>query len=188
MSEAAEITRWLDSARGGDRGALDRVLAALYRELHALARRQLDGRRDQTLNATALVHESYLRLLGAQGAAGFADRAHFFAYAAAAMRSVAVDYARSRMAQKRGGEFARSDLLPDAIADHLRLDENTLALDIALDKLAAAEPALARLVELRYFAGFAEQDIAELTGRSERSVRRDWQKARLFLLAAIEGH
>ena len=102
-ADTAEITEWLDAARGGDRGALDRVLATLYHELHAMARRQLAGQHVQTLDATALVHEAYLKLVG-RNSAQFDDRAHFFAYAASAMRSVVVDYARQRLAQKRGGE------------------------------------------------------------------------------------
>ena len=100
MADAPDITLWLDSARGGDRAALDRVLATLYQELHTMARRQLSGQHGYTLDATALVHESYLKLLGSRGGARFEDRAHFFAYAASAMRSVVVDYARNRLARK----------------------------------------------------------------------------------------
>ncbi|RZA11870.1 MAG: hypothetical protein EOP93_22845, partial [Lysobacteraceae bacterium] len=109
MNQAGEITVLLDAARDGDRGALDRVLAALYQELHSMARRQLAGQQQgHTLDATALVHEAYLKLVGrANGSAQFDDRAHFFAYAASAMRSVVVDYARQRLAQKRGGDQHR---------------------------------------------------------------------------------
>ena len=106
MSETADITELLDAARDGDRGALDRVLATLYQELHAMARRQLAGQHGHTLDATALVHEAYLKLVG-RNSAQFDDRAHFFAYAASAMRSVVVDYARQRLAQKRGGDLHR---------------------------------------------------------------------------------
>jgi len=184
MREGAEITQWLDAARGGDRDALDRVLATLYQELHQMARRQLAGQHGHTLDATALVHEAYLKLIG-RYEARFDDRAHFFAYAASAMRSVVVDYARQRLAQKRGGDMHRVTELPENIESGLRLDEDTLALDIALTRLAAVDARLAQVVELRYFAGLSELEIAALLERSERSIRRDWQKARMYLLASL---
>ncbi|MGO3128069.1 MAG: ECF-type sigma factor [Luteimonas sp.] len=184
MTEVAEITQWLDAARGGDRDALDRVLATLYQELHQMARRQLAGQHGHTLDATALVHEAYLKLIG-RHEARFDDRAHFFAYAASAMRSVVVDYARQRLAQKRGGNLHRVTELPENIESGLRLDEDTLALDIALTRLAAVDTRLAQVVELRYFAGLSELEIAALLERSERSIRRDWQKARMYLLASL---
>ena len=184
MSDVAEITEWLDAAREGDRGALDRVLSTLYQELHAMARRQLAGQQAHTLDATALVHEAYLKLVGRR-TAQFDDRAHFFAYAASAMRSVVVDYARQRLAQKRGGDLHRVTELPEEIEGCLRLDEETLGLDTALTRLAAVDGRLAQVVELRYFAGLSELEIAALLKRSERSIRRDWQKARLFLLASL---
>ena len=183
-SEHADITQWLDAARDGDRAALDRVLGTLYHELHAMARRQLAGQYGQTLDATALVHEAYLKLIGRRDVQ-FDDRAHFFAYAASAMRSVVVDYARQRLAQKRGGDLHRLTELPDDIEGGLRLDEDMLGLDAALTKLSAVDAKLAQVVELRYFAGLSEQEIAELLKRSERSIRRDWQKARMFLLASL---
>ena len=185
MAEIAEITEWLEAAREGDRGALDRVLATLYHELHAMARRQLAGQQAHTLDATALVHEAYLKLVGRR-TAQFDDRAHFFAYAASAMRSVVVDYARQRMAQKRGGDLHRVTELPEEVEGGLRLDEETLGLDTALTRLAAVDERLAQVVELRYFAGLSELEIAALLKRSERSIRRDWQKARLFLLASLK--
>ncbi|HSR65820.1 MAG TPA: ECF-type sigma factor [Xanthomonadaceae bacterium] len=185
MADTADITGWLDAARGGDRGALDRVLATLYQELHAMARRQLAGQHGQTLDATALVHEAYLRLVG-RHAAQFDDRAHFFAYAASAMRSVVVDYARQRLAQKRGGDLHRVTELPEEVEGGLRLDEEMLGLDTALTRLEAVDGRLAQVVELRYFAGLSELEIASLLKRSERSIRRDWQKARLFLLASLQ--
>jgi RNA polymerase sigma factor (TIGR02999 family) len=185
MGEIAEITQWLDAAREGDRGALDRVLSTLYQELHAMARRQLAGQQAHTLDATALVHEAYLKLIGRQ-TAQFDDRAHFFAYAASAMRSVVVDYARQRLAQKRGGDLHRVTELPEEVEGGLRLDEETLGLDTALTRLAAVDERLAQVVELRYFAGLSELEIASLLKRSERSIRRDWQKARLFLLASLK--
>ena len=185
MSEAADLTGLLDAARDGDRGALDRVLATLYQELHAMARRQLAGQHGHTLDATALVHEAYLKLVG-RNSAQFDDRAHFFAYAASAMRSVVVDYARQRLAQKRGGDLHRVAELPEDLEGGVRLDEDTLGLDAALTRLAAVDPRLAQVVELRYFTGLSELEIAALLKRSERSIRRDWQKARMFLLASLQ--
>ena len=186
MSEAADITQWLSAAREGDRGALDRVLSTLYRELHSMARRQLNGQYGQTLDATGLVHEAYLRLVG-RADAQFEDRAHFFAYAASAMRSVVVDYARQRLAVKRGGDLHRVTDLPEDVGGGLRLDEEMLGLDVALNRLAEVDQRLAQVVELRYFAGLSETEIAALLKRSERSVRRDWQKACLYLLASLQG-
>ena len=185
MVDTAEITLLLDAARGGDRGALDSVLATLYQELHSMARRQLAGQYGQTLDATALVHEAYLKLIGRREAQ-FDDRAHFFAYAASAMRSVIVDYARQRLAQKRGGDLHRVTELPENLEGGLSLDEDMLGLDTALNRLSSVDPRLTQVVELRYFAGLSELEIAALLQRSERSVRRDWQKARMFLLASLQ--
>ncbi len=185
MADNADITLWLDAARGGDRRALDQVLATLYNELHTMARRQLSGQMGQTLDATALVHEAYLKLIGRREIQ-FDDRAHFFAYAASAMRSVVVDYARQRLAQKRGGDLHRVTDLPHDIEGGLRIDEDMLALDVALTRLAAVDAKLGQVVELRYFGGLSEAEIATLLGRSDRSIRRDWQKARLFLLASLK--
>ena len=185
MADTADITDLLDAARDGNRGALDQVLATLYQELHSMARRQLAGQHGHTLDATALVHEAYLKLIG-RNTAQFDDRAHFFAYAASAMRSVVVDYARQRLAQKRGGDLHRVTELPEELEGGLRLDEETLGLDTALTRLANVDERLAHVVELRYFAGLSELEIATLLKRSERSIRRDWQKARVFLLASLK--
>src|SRR5690606_31512712 len=185
MAVTADITGLLDAARAGDRQALDDVLASLYQDLHAMARRQLAGQQGRTLDATALVHEAYMKVVGRR-ATHFEDRAHFFAYAATAMRSVVVDYARQRLAQKRGGDLHRVTDLPDELAGGVRLDEETLGLDIALTRLAQVEPRLAKVVELRFFAGLSEVEIASLLKRPERSIRRDWQKARLYLLASLQ--
>jgi RNA polymerase sigma factor (TIGR02999 family) len=188
MTDAGDITVLLDAARDGDRAALDRVLSTLYQELHGMARRQLAGQHHgHTLDATALVHEAYLKLIGrGNGSARFDDRAHFFAYAASAMRSVIVDYARQRLAQKRGGDLHRVTELPENLEGGFSLDEDMLGLDTALTRLSGVDPRLTQVVELRYFAGLSELEIAALLQRSERSVRRDWQKARMFLLASLQ--
>lgn len=153
-----------------------------------MARRQLAGQQQgHTLDATALVHEAYLKLTNrGAGNAQFDDRAHFFAYAASAMRSVIVDYARQRLAQKRGGDLHRVTELPDDLEGGVNLDEDLLGLDAALSRLTAVDPRLTQVVEMRYFAGLSELEIAGLLQRSERSVRRDWQKARMFLLASLQ--
>src|SRR5690554_4130052 len=143
MTEAGEITVLLDAAHNGDRGAMDHVLATLYQELHSMARRQLSGQHGHTLDATALVHESYLKLIGSSGKARFDDRAHFFAYAASSMRSVVVDYARNRLARKRGGDLKRVAEIPEDVEGPLRLDEEMLSLNDALDRLAVADERLA---------------------------------------------
>ena len=188
MTAPGDITVLLDAARDGDRSALDRVLSTLYQELHGMARRQLAGQQyGHTLDATALVHEAYLKLVGrGSGNAQFDDRAHFFAYAASAMRSVIVDYARQRLAQKRGGDLHRVTELPENLEGGLSLDEDMLGLDTALNRLSSVDPRLTQVVELRYYAGLSELEIAALLQRSERSVRRDWQKARMFLLASLQ--
>ena len=188
MTTAGDITVLLDAARDGDRSAMDRVLSTLYQELHGMARRQLAGQQyGHTLDATALVHEAYLKLVGrGNGNARFDDRAHFFAYAASAMRSVIVDYARQRLAQKRGGNLHRVTDLPENLEGGVSLDEDMLGLDTALNRLTSVDARLTQVVELRYFAGLSELEIAALLQRSERSVRRDWQKARMFLLASLQ--
>src|SRR3990167_6562610 len=168
MSDTAEITQWLSAARDGDRVALARVLSTLYRELHSMARRQLGNQNGHPLDATGLVHEAYIRLVG-RADAQFEDRAHFFAYAASAMRSVVVDYARQRLAQKRGGDLHRVTELPLDAAGSLPVDDEILALDDALGRLGGVEPRLAQVVELRYFAGLSEGQIAAVLERSERS-------------------
>jgi RNA polymerase sigma factor (TIGR02999 family) len=156
----------------------------VYQRLRELARRQLAGERAaQTLDTTALVHETWLNLAG--GAHGFADRAHFYAYAATAMRHILVDHARRRMARKRGGNEAPLDL--DAIeipSEHAAAE--MLALNEALERLDALEPRLARVVELRFFAGLSVEETAEALGIVARSVVRDWARARVFLQQAIE--
>jgi RNA polymerase sigma factor (TIGR02999 family) len=174
---------------------MHRLVALVYDELRAMARRQLRGRRPgQTLTTTALVHEAYLRLVGQQGAA-FRDRAHFLSVAALAMRHILVDAARRHAAKKRGGDELRITF------DELRLgggrDDREvstedraveiLAVDRALTSLAALNARLGRLVELRFFAGLSEEETAEVLGTSERTVRRDWRKARAFLYQALGG-
>ncbi|RZL32486.1 MAG: sigma-70 family RNA polymerase sigma factor [Rubrivivax sp.] len=180
-----DITQLLQAARQGDSAAADLVMTQLYADLQRMARRQMrDAGQMTLLDTTALVHEAWLRLPGA-GGAGFPDRRHFLAYAAQAMRSVVIDLVRSRQAERRGGGLAHLTL-DTGLADQIpQGDEDILRVHEALDELAEIEPRLAQVVEMRYFAGLREQEIAEALGITERTVQRDWQKARLFLSVAL---
>lgn len=160
---------------------------AVYEVLHDLAHRQLRRSSGATLNTTALVHEAWMKL--ARGAGdGFESRGHFLAVAAMAMRQVIVDYGRRRRAQRRGG--GNAPVTESALA-RVGVDTNVeelLAIDAALDKLAALDDRLAKVVEFRLFAGLEEEEIAEVLGVHVRTVRRDWRKARAFLLSEIAEH
>ncbi|MEJ2320245.1 MAG: sigma-70 family RNA polymerase sigma factor [Gemmatimonadales bacterium] len=171
-----DVTRLLEAVRGGERNALDRLLPIVYEELRVVAGRQLGRERpDHTLHATALVHEAYVKLAG--GGVDAVDRAHFLAIAARAMRQVLVDHARRRMAAKRGGDWAVTTLSDGHNPVDFRPEE-MLALDRALERL---EPRQRQVVEYRFFAGMEEAEIAAVLGVSERTVRRDWVKARAWL-------
>jgi len=186
-----EITGLLAAARQGDGDATHRLMSLVYDELRALARRQLRHRRPgQTITTTALVHEAYLKLVDHDGVP-WQDRAHFFSVAALAMRHILVDSARRRVAKKRGGEDVRITLdelrLGGAEPDAEARAVEVLAVDRALTSLAALNERLSQLVELRFFAGLTEEETAEVMGTSERTVRRDWRKARAFLFQALGG-
>lgn len=180
-----EITQLLKAAQDGDRGAADQVVARLYADLQRLARSNLRRAGDLTLLDTqALVHEAWMRLDAASGAA-FPDRRHFLAYAARAMRSVVIDLVRARQAERRGGGV-QALTLNTAIADITPQDETqVLRVHEALDELAQLEPRLAQVVEMRYFGGLLEHEIAQALGVTERTVQRDWQKAKLFLAMSL---
>jgi RNA polymerase sigma factor (TIGR02999 family) len=186
-----EITRLLAAVREGDGNAMDRLMAMVYDELHAMARRQLRRRNPgQTLTTTALVHEAYLKLVDHPGAT-WQDRAHFLSVAALAMRHILVDSARRRVAKKRGGEGIRVPLEDLHLGNEEPSAETRaveiLSLDRALTSLAGLNERLSRLVELRFFGGLNEEETAEVMGTSERTVRRDWRKARAFLFQALGG-
>jgi len=171
------VTRLLQAAHAGEPTALDRLLPLVYEDLRRLARRQL-GREhgDRTLNPTGLVHEAYLKL--GPGSPAAANRAHFLAIAARAMRQVLVDQARERKAAKRGGgAWERTTLTDGAWVGEFQPDE-LLALN---DALAELEPRQRQVVECRFFGGMEEQEIAAALGVSERTVHRDWVKARAWL-------
>lgn len=180
------IGELLRTAEAGDPGASDALFAALYAELHAIAERQLHrGGSELTLGTTTLLHEAYLNIAGREGLE-FATRGQFLAYAARAMRGLIIDYARSRRTKKRGGEFhiTASRAEPAAPAG----DGSAEALERlgpALGQLTEVNPALAQLVDLHFFCGFSFVELAELRGVSERTVQRDWRKARLLLHRAV---
>ena len=174
-----EITELLVEARRGDPEKLEAVFAALYPELKRLASWRVAAQsRDSTLTTTVLVHETYLKLVGARQL-NLQDRRHFFACAGRAMRHILVDHARAAAADKRGGGIAPVEL-PAEVADRLRTPD-WIDLDRALDELDQVRPHLRELVELRYFAGLSREETASLLGCSERTVQRDWQRARAFL-------
>jgi RNA polymerase sigma factor (TIGR02999 family) len=176
-----EVTQLLRAALGGDSGALDRLVPLVYDELLGLAHRQLAREHGaQTLQTTALVHEAYLKLLGG-GWMGATDRPHFLAIAARAMRQVLVDCARRRKADKRGGGIADATLSDGDQAVEFPADD-LLSLDKAMEQL---DPRQRQIVECRFFAGMEEKDIAAALGISERTVRRDWVKARAWLYRSL---
>lgn len=169
----------LTAAQRGEDTAAPALFAAMYRELHRLARKQLHvNASGLTLGATTLLHEAYLDL--SQRGVAFPDRARFFAYAARAMRGLIVDHVRERRALKRGGEFHLTTLDTDK-ADAAQPLDDLAPLSEALDALAQVDAALAELVDLKFFCGLNFAEIAAMRGVSERTVQRDWSKARLFL-------
>jgi RNA polymerase sigma factor (TIGR02999 family) len=180
LADPGEITRLLKAHNAGDPGAFDRLVPLVYGRLRSLARGQLSRQRPgQTLSATGLVHEAYLQLVRDTGIE-WRDRSHFFAISARAMRRILVDYARRRTARKRGGGQAAQPLDPDALAVDQQADV-VLAIDEVLDRLAAFNERLARLVECRCFAGMTADETAEALGVSLRTVEREWPRARAWL-------
>jgi len=175
-----EITRVLSTLEQGDSLESERLLPLVYDELRKLATSRLKQEKPgQTLQATALVHEAYLRLVGPDESQRWANRAHFFAAAAEAMRRILVEEARRKQSQKRGGAFDRQDLEEAQLAAPTGVD--VLELDDALDRLAARDQEAARLVKLRFFAGMTMQEAAQALGLSERTAERVWTYARSFL-------
>jgi RNA polymerase sigma factor (TIGR02999 family) len=183
QSKLADLLHQADQA---DPAAADMLFAMLYDELHRLAEYHLQRSGTLTLSATTLVHEAYLNIVGRQ-AMVFPDRARFFAYASKAMRGLVIDYARRRRAKKRGSKFEIT-LTEDIEADRAGAEgEDIEALGDALHELGELDPALAELVDLHFFGGFTFVEIAGLRDVSERTVQRDWQKARLLLHHSVRG-
>jgi len=180
----SEVTLLLEQWRDGDRKALDALLPLVYQELRRLAHFQLRKERpDHTLQSAALVHEAYLRLLG-MNAPKWEGRTHFFAIAAHLMREILVDYARRHRAAKRGAEAPRISL-EEATALTRKTDVDVLALDDALNSLAQVDPRQSKVVELRFFAGLALEEIAEALDIAPATVQRDWTAARAWLYREI---
>jgi RNA polymerase sigma factor (TIGR02999 family) len=178
------LTELLGQLEAGVPQARDALFTAAYTELHRLARTRLrDGGRNTVLDTTCLVHETYLRFVGA-GELRAEDRRAFFAYASQVMRSVIIDSARERIAQKRGGDW-----LPLTLSTQLavNVDDHEMVLKVheALEALERADPRLAQVAQMRYFGGYSEQEIAETLDIGERTVRRDWEKARLILAELV---
>ena len=184
MASSSDITALLIEMREGAPDADERLFAHVYDALKEIAHRQLQKvRAGQTLNTTAVVHEAYLKLVD-QTKAEWKDRVHFFSVAALAMRQILLNYARKKATQKRGGGWQRIDFDEANLAPEGRA-EVLLALDEALEQLAALDERLARVVELRFFGGMTEEEIGHDMGVSERTVGRDWRKAKAFLTQAL---
>lgn len=180
-----EFTRILSAIDQGDAHAAEQLLPLVYDDLRKLAAHKLAHEKPgQTLDATALVHEAYLRLVGADEPRSYKDRGHFLAAAATAMRRILIDNARRKQTEKHGGGRHRQPL--DAVAAP-EPDEELLALDEALQKLAALDPQKAKLVELRYFAGLTGEQAAEVLGISPTTADRHWAYARAWLQAEVRG-
>jgi RNA polymerase sigma factor (TIGR02999 family) len=184
MEAEHQITSLLQALRAGESGALDRLLPLVYDELRRIAHRQFQRARDgHTLDTTALVHEAYLKMAD-QTRVESTDRAHFFGIAARAMHQILIDRARKHGTLKRGGRWARVPLDDDALTIEDRADM-LLALDDALARLAAFDERSSRVVECRFFGGMTEPETATALGISERTVRRDWLKAKLWLYGEL---
>lgn len=181
-----EVTQLIASARAGDRSALDRLFELLLPELRRIAHRRLVRHpRDAVVDTTALVNECFLKFAQRDGLAP-ADRGHFLAYSASVMRSIVVDAARAAASERRGGDVRHVTLgseLAGSLADEA---EQLLDVHAALDELGRLDPRLARVVEMRYFAGMGDAEIGEVLGVTDRTVRRDWEKARLMLAHLLQ--
>ncbi len=185
MTSMSEVTRILSSIEAGDPRAAEQLLPLVYDELRKLAAHKLAQEKPgQTLEATALVHEAYLRLVDTDRVQNWNSRGHFFAAAASAMRRILIDQARRKQTEKHGGGRPRQEL-PDVAAP--QADDELLALNEALEQLALEDPVKARLVELRYFAGLTSDQAAEVLGISASTADRHWAYARAWLQTAVRG-
>jgi RNA polymerase sigma factor (TIGR02999 family) len=180
-----ELTKLLEAVRNGQPGAVDQLVALCYRELRQLAHQRLRRTGANTvLDTTSLVHECYLRLVKV-GEVDSVSRSHFLAYAAKVMRSIVVDFARERLTQRRGGDDRHVTLGTDVPDVATASEEQLVRVDEALRELAQLDERLVKVVEMKYFAGLTWEEIAAVLGITERTVRRDWQKARLLLHAEL---
>jgi RNA polymerase sigma factor (TIGR02999 family) len=182
-SSPGEVTRLLKAMNAGDATAAERLLPLIYKELHRIAEAYMRRERpDHTLQATALIHEAYLRLVGEN--IDFDNRGHFIGLAAHVMRRVLVDYARRHNAERRAGGLQRVEMADELAISREHLDE-VLMLDSAMERLKEKNPRQAQVVELRYFGGLSVDEIAAMLGVAPRSVKRDWYLARMFLYSEL---
>jgi RNA polymerase sigma factor (TIGR02999 family) len=185
MSSAERLTELIQKAAGGDSDAADALFSAIYPELRRLARSRLrGGRRGTLLETSSLVSEVFLRFATA-GRLTLHDRTHFLRWACRAMRSIVIDFSRRQRAQRRGGDARRVAFTTRLSADVAAPEDQILRVHDALEQIAAVDPRLASVVEMRYFGGMTESEIAEALGVTDRTVRRDWEKARLLMRAAL---
>ncbi|HJZ90440.1 MAG TPA: ECF-type sigma factor [Gemmataceae bacterium] len=181
----SDLTQILNAIEAGDQSAADRLLPVVYAELRQLAAVQLARERlGQTLDATALVHEAYLRLVPDEPAGGWQNRRHYYAAAAEAMRRILIENARRKRRVKHGGEFHRVEFSDQPASS---ADDNLLDLDEALTKLAAEDPVAAKVVELRHFAGLGHEQVAAALGITVYQARQKWTYARAWLRNALEA-
>jgi RNA polymerase sigma factor (TIGR02999 family) len=181
-----DVTNLVRRARGGDAAAMDDLVAMVYPDLHRMARARLAQNDTITLlDATAMVHEAYLRLSNA-GRIEADCRGQFMAYAAQVLRSVIVDFARKRRAERRGGKATHITLSTDLLDANQGSDDEVERVHEALDELEKTDPRLKQVIEMRYFGGFSETEIAAALGVTDRTVRRDWERARLLLQVALK--
>lgn len=183
MASEVEITGLLIAFREGDRAAMGELFERVYHELRGMARGRTGRGSKRPIDTTALVHEAYLKLVD-QSRAEVADRNHFFAVAATAMRQIVIDHARAAAAIKRGGEVVHVAVRDDAVEGQLAPDE-LVALDDALARLKRLSPRLCRVVELRFFLGLSVEETAEVLKVTARTVKRDWRKARALLFEEL---
>ena len=175
---SSSLSSLFEAVERGDKTISDNLFSALYNELHRLARCQLSHQAPMSIGATTLLHQAYIEMAGRSGAV-FPDRSRFMAYAARVMRGLIIDHARTKSAHKRGGQFHITswDTAIEQPADYLELEQ----LGSALDELAEVDSSLAEVVDMKFFCGFTFTEIAAMKNLSERTVQRQWEKARIYL-------
>jgi RNA polymerase sigma factor (TIGR02999 family) len=185
MEMEPPLAALFEAAERGDHSAADLLFSALYTELHRIAKRELARQAVPSLGATTLLHEAYIEMAGKEGIS-FPDRARFMGYAGRVMRGLIIDHARRRQAQKRGGQFELTSA--ETEIEDVSIDRELNRISDALDELAKTEPPLAELVDLKFFCGLTFAEIASLRGTSERTVQRQWEKARIYLHRSIRAN
>jgi RNA polymerase sigma factor (TIGR02999 family) len=173
------ISALISSAEQGDDASAERLFSLLYRELHRLAKRQLARQGEVSISATTLIHEAYLDMAAQEGQS-FPDQRRFMAYASRVMRGLIIDHVRNRLAIKRGGRFELTSLSTN-VGEVISDDQELIRISQALDQLADVDSSLSQIVDLKFFCGFSFSEIADMTGVSERTIQRKWEKARIYL-------